>query len=144
MDVTAPSASESFQGNWKRVFLWALCISVIANIVSFGLGLSIGLPKLYGNSPEQVANNVFWVRRVVIFVFAFTAYYLFLLRSPSPRLLHAAAIFMVVELIGFAVDLVFAEKVGPVITEATGRHLLAALVALIVVQIKTKTGVKTR
>ena len=127
--ATALPALRPFR--WRRVVVWAALIYVAAMVVGFSSGLTMGNWEIYGSTIDVAVENARLVRRVAYGAVGAILYWL--LAAPvQQRLLHVAAVFVVVQLIDVAVSFfVFHTPAAELIDLwSLGRSLLAAAVGL--------------
>ena len=117
--------------NWKRIFLWSLLIFVVVQIVGFCSGLSLARWEIYGGSSEQAIENARLVRRIAVAVVTFVLYLLFLRPIAKAKVLHALAVFALVQ----AIDIILSYALTRSVPELAdlyvmGRGLLICLLAV--------------
>lgn len=93
--------------NWKRIVGWSFLILLAMNVVGFCAGLTMEHWEIYGATIETAITNARHVRRVAYAIVAALLYWRFALGVPAHRFLHVVAVFVGIQLIDIAIEIVF-------------------------------------
>lgn len=128
--TAAPLLSQSPAFHGKRIVAWAILIYAASNVVGILSGFSMSHWEIYGSTMDEAIANARLVRRIGYGLVGAILFWRFGAGVTSRLLLHALALFVLVQIIDLSVShFVFSVSVTELIDPwATARSLLAAMI----------------